>query len=163
MALLIVDLKTLKCHFKINQPSFLQHFIYRILSHFNPVIMADSFAENLMPQPRMTQPRPSKMSTPWIVIETLSLNKARIVLILEYSYTLKCVLLIKVCITPYKPNISPVLCQCVICLGFYITLSRDLASSPNFAPPSLKTTRGATLILSVMTQLKPDNILSTLG
>ena len=40
---------------------------------------------------------------------------------------------------------------------------RDSASSLRFAPPSLKRTRGATLISFVMTELRSGKILSALG
>ena len=61
----------------------------------------------------MTQPRPGK------ILSALGLNKARTDLFLGRPYTPKRVLPIKVWITPYKPNISPVLCRCGIRLGCY--------------------------------------------
>ena len=88
----------------------------------------------------MTQPRPSK------IFSALGLNKTRTILFLGRPYTPKCVLPIKVWITPYKSNISLVLCRCGIRLGCYIHPLGDLASSLRFAPPSLKRTRGAVLI-----------------
>ncbi|GAY56837.1 hypothetical protein CUMW_174950 [Citrus unshiu] len=89
----------------------------------------------------MTQPRSGK------ILSALGLNKARTDLFLGRPYTPKCVLPIKVWITPYKPSISLVLCRCGIRLGCYIHPPLgDSASSLRFAPPSLKRTRGAALI-----------------
>ena len=69
---------------------------------------------------------------------------------------------IKVWITPYKPNISPKLCRCGIRLRCYIPPTHS-TSLLRFAPPSIKRTRRATLIPSVMTQPKLGKILLALG
>ena len=74
----------------------------------------------------------------------------------------KCVLPIKIWITLYKPNISPILYWCRIHLGCYIHPLRDSASLLRFATPSLKRTRRAALIPSVITQPKPGKIVSAL-
>ena len=62
----------------------------------------------------MTQPKPSKK------LPVLGLNKAQTILFMGRLYTPKRILPIKVWITPYKPNISPVLYQCEIRLECYI-------------------------------------------
>ena len=62
----------------------------------------------------MTQPRPDK------ILSAFGLNKTRTILFIGLSYTSKCILPIKVWITPYKLNISLVLCQCKIYLECYI-------------------------------------------
>ena len=61
----------------------------------------------------MTQPRYS------MILSTLGLNKAHMVLFLRRPYIRKCVLTIKIWITPYKPSISLVFYQCEIHLGYY--------------------------------------------
>ncbi|KAH9650809.1 MJK13.9 protein [Citrus sinensis] len=51
----------------------------------------------------------------------------------------------------------------ILLLLAHLVNLRDSASSLKFAPPSFKRTRGAALISYVMTQLRPDKILSALG
>ena len=94
----------------------------------------------------MTQPRPDK------ILSALVLNKACTVLFLRRPYNPKRILSIKTWITPYKPNISPVLCQCGSRLWCYIHPLRDSAFLLRFYPPSLKRTHGAALISSVVIQ-----------
>ena len=67
------------------------------------------------------------------ILSALDLNKARTILFLGRPYTPKRILPIKVWITLYKPNISPVLCRCEICLKCYIHPLRDSVSSMKFA------------------------------
>ena len=86
------------------------------------------------------QPIPIKI---W---SALGLDKARAVLFPGRPCTPKRVLPIKVWITPYKPSISLVLCQCGIRLGCYIHPLRDSTSLLRFAPPSFKRTREAALM-----------------
>lgn len=76
---------------------------------------------------------------------------------------LKCIFLIKVWISLYKPNISLVLYRCGICIGCYIHLLKDLASSLRFVSPPSERIYGAALISSVMTSSKPIKILSNFG
>ena len=93
----------------------------------------------------MTQPKYDK------VLSTLYLNKARTVLFLGAHTPQNVSCQWKYESPPYKPSISPVLCRCEICLGCYVHPFRDSTSSLRFAPPSLKRTCEAPLILFVMT------------
>lgn len=58
----------------------------------------------------MTQLRPVKM------LSALGLSKTRLLFFLGRPYIQKCVLLIKVWTTTYKPKISPIFYRCWICL-----------------------------------------------
>ena len=106
----------------------------------------------------MTQPKSDK------ILSALSFKKTRTVLFSGHPYTPKHVLPIKVWITFYKPNISPVVCRCEIRLGScYIYPLNDSEYSLRFVPPSLKRTCGATQISSGMTKFRLVKILSALG
>ena len=105
----------------------------------------------------MVQPRPHK------ILFALGLNKTRTCLFLERTNTPKRLLLIKVWITPYKPNISPVLCRYEIRLGCYIHPSLGTQSTPWGLPHHHSRGHAKLWYHNVMTQPRPDNILSALG
>ena len=85
-------------------------------------------------------------------------------LFLERPNTPKRVLLIKVWITPYKPNISPVLCRCGIRLGCYIHPSLGTQSTRWGLPHHRSRGHAKPLWYhNVMTQPRPDKILSALS
>ena len=109
------------------------HPHHRSRGHAEPL-----WYHNVMTQPRpdklLSQPRPGK------ILSALGLKKAHTVLFLERPYTPKCVLPIKVCITPYKPSISPVLCRCGICLKCYNRCKwyKLISLVKNWQPPNLE-------------------------